>query len=323
MSYEQCLAEAETRRSDGSLKLCSRGYCSAKAKFEAYPSAYANAYASNVCKGLVKDVTGKKKTSDAYVRSLSSENASDNDLHRWFREKWVNVCKLDDSGPGGYADCGTGKGAQHMDQYPYCRPLHKLKHTTVKTVGELSEAERQVMCDMKRSRGGPTRTPARVYVTDLDKYVKVPLDVKRSAQEALRMRELSKAGGTPTGWERAEQLATQRYVDAKTLRDMRVWFSRHGGDARNGGSSYGRPVRGKLPRGYCNYLKTGVFNPGALSWLLWGGSPAYRWLKSDEVMMAIQREYPHSKMPSADMNLSCETQWPSDTKARELKDIRT
>jgi hypothetical protein len=36
-------------------KLCPRGKSAAKRKFKVYPSAYANAYASKICAGKIKD----------------------------------------------------------------------------------------------------------------------------------------------------------------------------------------------------------------------------------------------------------------------------
>jgi len=42
-------------------KLCSRGKAAAKRKFKVYPSAYANAYASKICAGKIKDPSGKKR----------------------------------------------------------------------------------------------------------------------------------------------------------------------------------------------------------------------------------------------------------------------
>ena len=42
-------------------KLCPRGKAAAKRKFKVYPSAYANAYASNVCAGKIKDDRGTKR----------------------------------------------------------------------------------------------------------------------------------------------------------------------------------------------------------------------------------------------------------------------
>ena len=42
-------------------KLCPRGKAAAKRKFKLYPSAYANAYASKICAGKIKDPSGVKR----------------------------------------------------------------------------------------------------------------------------------------------------------------------------------------------------------------------------------------------------------------------
>ena len=42
-------------------KLCPRGKSAAKRKFKVYPSAYANAYASRICAGKIKDPPGVKR----------------------------------------------------------------------------------------------------------------------------------------------------------------------------------------------------------------------------------------------------------------------
>jgi hypothetical protein len=42
-------------------KLCPRGKAAAKRKFKVYPSAYANAYASRICSGKIKDPSGVKR----------------------------------------------------------------------------------------------------------------------------------------------------------------------------------------------------------------------------------------------------------------------
>jgi|TARA_A100001011_G_C14292277_1_gene836779 hypothetical protein len=42
-------------------KLCARGKAAAKRKFKVYPSAYANAYASKICAGKIKDPSGVKR----------------------------------------------------------------------------------------------------------------------------------------------------------------------------------------------------------------------------------------------------------------------
>ena len=47
-------------------KLCARGKAAAKAKYDVYPSAYANGYAVQVCKGKQPGLDGKKRCSGAY-----------------------------------------------------------------------------------------------------------------------------------------------------------------------------------------------------------------------------------------------------------------
>jgi len=56
------LSEAEKKGN----KLCSRGMSAAKSKFKVYPSAYANGYAVQVCKGKIKGLDGKKHCSGSY-----------------------------------------------------------------------------------------------------------------------------------------------------------------------------------------------------------------------------------------------------------------
>ena len=46
--------------------LCARGKSAAKAKFEVYPSAYANGYGVQVCKGTKPGLDGKKRCSGKY-----------------------------------------------------------------------------------------------------------------------------------------------------------------------------------------------------------------------------------------------------------------
>jgi len=55
----------EGRKKSGT-KLCSRGKSAAKSKFKVYPSAYANGYAVQVCKGRMPGLDGKKKCSPPY-----------------------------------------------------------------------------------------------------------------------------------------------------------------------------------------------------------------------------------------------------------------
>lgn len=47
-------------------KLCTRGKSAAKAKYDVYPSAYANGYAVQVCQGKKPGLDGKKRCSPPY-----------------------------------------------------------------------------------------------------------------------------------------------------------------------------------------------------------------------------------------------------------------
>jgi hypothetical protein len=63
--YVDYEAVNEGRKKTGT-KLCARGKAAAKSKFKVYPSAYANGYAVQVCKGSMPGLDGKKHCSGAY-----------------------------------------------------------------------------------------------------------------------------------------------------------------------------------------------------------------------------------------------------------------
>lgn len=62
------LNEGKKKKKKKSNKLCSRGISAAKSKFDVYPSAYANGYAVQVCKGKIPGLDGKKRCSGSYCR---------------------------------------------------------------------------------------------------------------------------------------------------------------------------------------------------------------------------------------------------------------
>jgi hypothetical protein len=55
---------SEEKKKDTTL--CARGIAAAKAKYDVYPSAYANGYAVQVCQGDMPDVNGNKRCSGKY-----------------------------------------------------------------------------------------------------------------------------------------------------------------------------------------------------------------------------------------------------------------
>lgn len=64
-NYENDEMIEEGKKKTGT-KLCARGKAAAKAKFDVYPSAYANGYAVQVCKGRQPGLDGKKRCSGDY-----------------------------------------------------------------------------------------------------------------------------------------------------------------------------------------------------------------------------------------------------------------
>ena len=54
-------------------KLCPKGKAAAKRKFDVYPSAYANMYASAVCSGKVKPGGKKKKKTTTKKRKTTTK----------------------------------------------------------------------------------------------------------------------------------------------------------------------------------------------------------------------------------------------------------
>ena len=63
---QQIISEKKKKSKKKDTTLCSRGINAAKSKYEVYPSAYANGYAIQVCKGTMPGLDGEKKCSGNY-----------------------------------------------------------------------------------------------------------------------------------------------------------------------------------------------------------------------------------------------------------------
>lgn len=109
-----------------------RLYNSIKNKIKKRAKVWPSAYASGQ---LVRE----------YKSKGGKYNCSFGSLDRWFKEKWVNVCK-----PKGksYETCGRKKSS--WKNYPYCRPLKRINSSTPKTVGEIGKSKIREMCKKKR-----------------------------------------------------------------------------------------------------------------------------------------------------------------------------
>ncbi len=105
----------------------------AKKKFKAWPSAYASGWVVKEYKRRGGKYRGKKDT--------------DTGLARWFREEWINVCKLPKKVPCGRPKIKLGEWKK---KYPYCRPYKRITRSTPKTARELSKSELEKRCKKKR-----------------------------------------------------------------------------------------------------------------------------------------------------------------------------
>lgn len=274
-TYQQCVEKRNKNPSDKQRqKLCAEGYCTAKTLYSDYPSAYANGYASQVCKG-------QRKTFDGSLVVGNQKNpGTDQNLKRWFQEKWVNVCEEKKNGK--YLPCGNS-GPNSRKVARYCRPLHKLPGTKVVTVPELTKKEIGQLCDRKKQivqKNGQSRTKKKLVLPPeilSRSRVPIPKQVRKTAAVGINLLKNGFKGGTSTGWARAKQLAGDRKISVADLKIMRAWFARHGPTASNGGTSY---------RGYKKWLKDGCPTTtqnkskyrGAVAWLIWGGDAARDWV---------------------------------------------
>lgn len=116
-------------------KLCARGKRAAEARYDTYPSAYANGHAVRVCKGDIAGLDGKKKASGVYAKGggyvttkTKAQAFAGGGLAEWFGE----------NGGKGWVDCKTGKpcGRREGERrgYPACRPtMAQCKSSKPKT----------------------------------------------------------------------------------------------------------------------------------------------------------------------------------------------
>lgn len=113
-----------------------------KKRVKVWPSAYASGQLVKEYKAAGGKYKGKKKSGD------------DAPLDRWYKEKWVNVCKPTN---GGYQKCGRKKSK--VSEYPYCRPSVRVTSKTPMTVSELKKKYGQKkldkLCEKKQSSGTP------------------------------------------------------------------------------------------------------------------------------------------------------------------------
>ena len=128
-------------------KLCPKGKAAAKRKFDVYPSAYANMYASAVCSGKIKPGGKKKKKKTGGLIQLKEGGG----LRKWVSEKWVDIGAPKKDGK--FQPCGRKNAKTSKRKYPKCVPLAKAKRMTA---GQRASAVKRKRAKAQGVGGKPT-----------------------------------------------------------------------------------------------------------------------------------------------------------------------
>lgn len=113
--------------------------------------------------------------------------------------------------------------------------------------------------------------------------VAVPRKVRDAAYLAYGLASIGFKGGTTTGWERAEQLTVSEYIPLNDIREMRNWFARH---IHTSYPTYKEWIDEGKPLSEDWHDKRGI-----IAWLIWGGTPAFEWVNSPNILRILNREY--------------------------------
>ena len=120
-------------------KLWAQSLAWARSRYDVCPSAYCNAAAAKRYKSKGGGWRKVKKSTN------ESEESVNEDLKRWFKEKWVDVSKKVD---GKHPPCGR-KDADGK-AYPKCRPSKKVSSETPKVASSYSKEDKKKMTQQKR-----------------------------------------------------------------------------------------------------------------------------------------------------------------------------
>jgi hypothetical protein len=106
------------------------------------------------------------------------------------------------------------------------------------------------------------------------KQYKVPSAVRSAARKGLELSRKGFKGGMLLGHKRGRQLARAgNTISQKDAKVMRAWFARHKVASK---PSYDAWIQAGKPEDIGEYKRKG----GIVAWLIWGGNPGYRWIKS-------------------------------------------
>lgn len=221
-------------------------------------------------------------------------------LKRWYKEKWVDLNRPIKNSSGqisGYKPCGRPgilkKSRDSKEKYPLCRPTKRVTFQTPRTISEISKRD---IASAKRekakienkgnikfgSSGGGSGS--QFYGKKSDIMIPVPQNVKLVALYSYKLQKLGFGGGIETGWKRAHQLATRKSIPIEDLRYMRNWFARH---LYASYPSYKAWVKAGKPLDETKWHN----KHGIISWYIWGGDPAFKWVNSIKNISLLNKHY--------------------------------
>ena len=117
---------------------------------------YANIYSTAASRLMESDKYKRRSDTPGQTGGFSKHNKIfpvppckiDEDLARWFKEKWVDIGGKKDPKTGQYPPCGRADTSS--GKYPKCRPARKVSSKTPETVGEMTPKERKRAVIQKR-----------------------------------------------------------------------------------------------------------------------------------------------------------------------------
>lgn len=213
-------------------------------------------------------------------------------LKRWYQENWVDLNRPIKNSKGqiiGYKPCGRHSVKHSKERYPLCRPSKRITQQTPKTYKEISK--KSITKAKKQKSKNPSRNVQFGSGTSFSQYygkksnvmIRVPEKVKKTALYSFKIRDLGFGGGIETGWKRAKQLATQKAIPIQDLRYMRNWFARH---IYASYPSYKKWLDKGRPKTAEWHKKHGI-----ISWLIWGGDAAFKWVNSKSNIKLLNKYY--------------------------------
>lgn len=115
--------------------------------------------------------------------------------------------------------------------------------------------------------------------------IKVPENVKKTAEYAFKLKKLGFKGGLETGWKRAKQLATKPEISIEDLRYIRSFLARH---IYTSYPTFKKWVKAGKPKDDTYWHN----KHGTIAFLIWGGSAAIKWVNSMTNLKLLNKHYP-------------------------------